>query len=101
MASPSSASTNVTTGHVGSEQGEGNRHRKPLKMPGNEKLNIAIDWLRSNEGTNGEADACVTVANWIEHEERERYLRHTARVAGVSIARLRRKIAEQTKATQT
>lgn len=66
-----------------------------MRMPGTDELNTAIAWLRSNEGSNGEADRCAAVADWIEHEETERYIRHTARQAGVTIAAVRRKIAEK------
>lgn len=65
-----------------------------MKMPGTDDLNTAIAWLRSNEGDNGEADRCAAVADWIEYEERERYLRLAARDAGVPVARLRRRIRE-------
>jgi hypothetical protein len=63
-------------------------------MPGTDTLDTAIAWLRSNEGDNGEAERCAAVADWLEHEERERALRSAARQAGVQIARVRRRLAE-------
>lgn len=65
-----------------------------MKMPSTEQLNVAISWLRANEGIDGEADACEAVAAWIEHEERERLIRSKARAAGVSVARFRRRLNE-------
>jgi hypothetical protein len=66
-----------------------------MRMPGTDDLNIAIAWLRSNEGDNGEAEACARVADWIEHEEHERAIRYGARAAGITTAMLRRKMAER------
>lgn len=64
-------------------------------MPSIEALDTAIEWLRCNEGDDGEADRCRAVANWIEHEERERTLRRAAREAGVPVAAVRRRLAEE------
>lgn len=66
-------------------------------MPGTDAIDTAIAWLRSNGGEDGESERCAAVADWIESEEFERYLRKTAREAGVPVARLRRRIAEQRK----
>jgi hypothetical protein len=65
-----------------------------MKMPETKALDIAISWLRSNEGIEGESDACELVAAWIEHEERERYIRRAAREGRCPVARLRRKLQE-------
>lgn len=56
-------------------------------------LDTAIAWLRCNNGKDGEMERCEAVAAWLEHEERERYLRYAARQAGVPMARLRRELA--------
>jgi hypothetical protein len=65
-------------------------------MPGTDALNTAIAWLEANEGEeNGERDACQEVAQWLIQQERERYLRHAARNAGVTVARLRKRLIEQ------
>jgi hypothetical protein len=65
-----------------------------MKMPPLEQIGIALDWLRSNEGDNGESDACQAVADWLEHQETERQLRGAARSGGVPVAALRRKLKE-------
>lgn len=64
-----------------------------MRMPGPDALNAAITWLRLNEGGDGEAEYCAAVADWIEHEERERMLRSVARETGVTVATLRRRLA--------
>ena len=64
------------------------------KMPSDAALDIAIMWLRDNEGDEGEADACKSVADWLDSEKDERWLRSQARAAGVPVARLRRKLRE-------
>ena len=66
-----------------------------MRRPPREQVDIAAAWLRSNEGDGGEAEACAAVAAWIEHEAYEGELRSAARKGGVSVARLRRKLAEQ------
>ena len=69
------------------------------QMPGTDQLGIAVEWLRNNEGDqNGEAEACKAVADWIESEEFERYLRYEARAHGLPVAAVRRKLAERTNA---
>lgn len=63
-----------------------------IRMPSTDELNVAIAWLRSNEGDNGESERCLRVANWIEAIELERYLRLSARNAGVTISALRKRL---------
>lgn len=66
-----------------------------MKMPTTEQLDTAIAWLRSNEGEEGgEKERCAAVADWIEHEEREREIRAAARKAGVTPATFRRRLNE-------
>jgi hypothetical protein len=60
-----------------------------MKLP-TDALDIAISWLRANEGDNGEADACNAVADWLEQEEQSKLLRKAAREAGVPVAKLRK-----------
>jgi hypothetical protein len=66
-----------------------------MKMPGDDELDTALAWLRSNEGDAGEAKRCNAVADWIEYQERERYLRKTARAAGIPLAALRRRLEQE------
>lgn len=65
------------------------------KLPSDDDLLIAVSWLRINEGSDGEADACIRVADWIEQEAHKRMLRFEARRIGVPVARLRRKLSEK------
>lgn len=65
-----------------------------LTFPSKEQIDIALLWLRVNEGDGEEAAACEAVAAWIEAMEVERFLRNEARKCGVTVARLRRKLAE-------
>lgn len=65
-----------------------------MRQPSEEQINIATAWLRDNEGDDGEADACRAVADWIRHLANEAFLRNSARKAGVTVARLKRKLAE-------
>jgi DNA-binding phage protein len=58
-----------------------------------EQLQVAALWLENNEGDEG-AD-CMVVAKWLQHVANENFLRSTARKAGVTVTRLRRKLAEQ------
>ena len=69
--------------------------QRKIPMPDTETIDTAIAWLRSNEGDNGESERCNTVANWLDSEDYERYVRHAARQGGVAVANLRRKLAEQ------
>lgn len=62
--------------------------------PTKESLDVAISWLRANEGDNGEAQKCQIVADWIELVERDDYIRRTAREMGVPVALARKRIAE-------
>ena len=65
-----------------------------IRMPRDELLRIAIAWLENNEGDGIEKEACEAVAEWLQHELNERFLRDEARKAGIPVARLRRKLAE-------
>lgn len=72
-----------------------------MKHPTDEQIRMAAEWLRINEGEEGEAQACHAVADWIEHEADERVLRSEARKAGVTVARLRRMLADKCAPRQT
>lgn len=66
-----------------------------MKMPSTEAIDIAVEWLQANEGVGQEGDACKAVAAWLDHVNREAWIRHEARARGVPVARLRRKLAEE------
>jgi hypothetical protein len=61
-------------------------------LPDDDKLDIAIQWLLSNEGANGEEDACMAVAAWLESHQTKRKLRRAAYKAGIPFAVLRRRL---------
>lgn len=46
---------------------------KPVKMPDDDAIYEAAEWLRVNEGPNNEAEGCEAVANWIEYKMRLRW----------------------------
>lgn len=60
------------------------------KRPTPEQFEFAVMWLQSYEPDKDEINVCAVVAEWIETEEYEHMLRHEARKAGVTVARLRR-----------
>lgn len=68
-----------------------------MKRPSYDELLLAADWLDENEGDGGEAYSCKAVAKWLREVAEDRLIRSEARQAGVPVARLRRKIAEQNK----
>jgi|GEM_PF-2718621 len=64
------------------------------RIPSDFAIVVALDWLRCNEGTGGEAEACREVADWIAATVDDANLRNAARRAGVPLSRLRRRLAE-------
>jgi hypothetical protein len=70
-----------------------------MKMPTDEQIDVAIEWLHNNEGDENDShagkQACEAVAKWLDHESRERMLRRLARDGGVTVAALRRRIADK------
>lgn len=68
-----------------------------MKMPPDDQLDIAAHWLELNEAEGAEGEACRAVQEWIDHEKFERMLREKALEAGIPVARLRRKLKEQSK----
>lgn len=67
---------------------------RAVKLPPDEQLDVAAQWLRLNEGELGEAEACKAVADYLDWKARETDLRAHAREAGVPVALLRRKLAQ-------
>jgi hypothetical protein len=59
------------------------------KMPKPEDLDVAAQWLRVNEGENGEAESCRRVARWLEKLVRDADERRVAKEGGVSVRTLR------------
>ena len=54
-----------------------------------EDLATAVDWLRCNEGADGEAMACMKVADFLQAEIDRRDVRSIARETGLPMARAR------------
>lgn len=59
-----------------------------------EDIDTAIMWLLTNEGGNGEADACNRVAEWLLAEMKERGARMIMRDHGCSLAVAKRAFAK-------
>jgi hypothetical protein len=57
-------------------------------------IHTAIAWLECNEGTDGEAEACQTVADWLKSELNRRAVREVSITLGVPIAKARAAIAK-------
>lgn len=72
-----------------------------MKRPTDEQIAIASMWLESNEGEGEERAACVAVANWLQHQQREYWLRSEAKRHGISVPDLRRICAEAAADTHT
>jgi len=73
-----------------------------MPRPTDDQIATALLWLRSNEGEGDEAAACAAVADWIERETLDRYLKQEARKAGVPVKKLRdalkRRVTERLRA---
>jgi alpha/beta superfamily hydrolase len=61
-----------------------------------DRMRRAADWLRCNDGEEGEAEDCTAVADWLEDEatrrDEEALARKIARGAAVSVPAARRAI---------
>jgi hypothetical protein len=57
-----------------------------------QQIGLAAEWLRMYEDEG--AEACRAVADWIEHLDREAFIRSLARRAGVPTAVARRKLTD-------
>lgn len=53
-----------------------------MRMPTQEQINVAIMWLQSNEGEDGELSDCNAVAQWLQHQAHNAMLREEARAGG-------------------
>lgn len=65
------------------------------KFPPRETLDIAIAWLRANEGDGPERPACLAVAAYLEAIETDRTIKAAAREAGIPVAKVRQRLAAQ------
>ena len=58
-----------------------------------EQMHLAAEWLRINEGEEGEAEACEAVADWLEEQSEAQMLREIAREQGVPVATVRKRLS--------
>lgn len=63
-----------------------------MGTPTRNQIDVAILWLRTNEGDNGESEACAAVADWLQDLERNKFLRRKAKEAGIPVAALRQRL---------
>lgn len=61
--------------------------------PQGDTLQTALQWLRLNEGRDGESDACKAVADWLEDFATDDMIRREARRAGIPVALVRKRLA--------
>ena len=71
--------------------------RRYQPLPDDDDFALAAEWLRNYE-TEPQRSRCLVVADWLESFAHEAMLKREARKQGVPIARLRRKLAEISKA---
>lgn len=60
-----------------------------MKRPTEEQIDIAREWLRSNEGDGEEGEACRAVEAWLTHLKTEHTVGMIARSAGVPRSKAR------------
>jgi hypothetical protein len=56
---------------------------------------MAAEWLRCNEGGDGESDSCSRVATWLDTYARESAERAAARKVGCTVGYFRKYMAER------
>lgn len=61
-------------------------------IPTDEQFQYATEWLRYNEGAQGEEQACLAVADWLEAFRFDAYLKVQANHAKIPVAALRRRL---------
>lgn len=66
-----------------------------MTKPTETELDLAIGWLRCNEGADGEAAACNRVADWIDAQMLDNRIRKAAREAGLPVAKVRARLKQQ------
>lgn len=66
-----------------------------MKRPCVEDMETAAEWLRFNEGDNGEREACSRVATWLESYALESQERAAARKVGCTVGYFRKFMADR------
>jgi len=65
-----------------------------MPRPCIEDLELAIEWLRYNEGDNGEKETCSRVATWLETYARNSAERVAAKKVGCTVKYFRKYMIE-------
>lgn len=63
-----------------------------MKKPNEDQIFIAIEWLRTNEGEDGEEVACKAVADYLEDMIIGRNLRRVSKDSGIPIKFIKQKL---------
>lgn len=66
-----------------------------MKKPTQQEFDTAIMWLQTNDGPNGESEACNHVAAWLDVYLQSLFERSEARRAGCSVRYLRKIVNER------
>ena len=61
-----------------------------MRRPCLEDLAMAAEWLRCNEGSDGESESCSRVATWLDTYARESAERAAARKVGCTVGYFRK-----------
>lgn len=61
-----------------------------MKRPTEDDIYIATMWLEANEGADGEAEACLRVAKWLEQQLIDAKVRQAARKVGCTVKYFRK-----------
>jgi hypothetical protein len=64
-----------------------------MKRPCLEDIQLAAEWLRCNEGDDGESEACSRVATWLDNYALDQEVRAAARQAGCTVAYFKKHMA--------
>ena len=64
-----------------------------MARPTQDQMDTAAEWLRINEGDEGEAEACEAVADWLEQQAEAQMMREMAREQGVRVSDLRARLS--------
>lgn len=65
------------------------------RRPSPDSFDVAIAWLRVNEGADGERDACFAVADWLVDQEETLLVRRVARESRLPTDFIRKRIAKK------
>lgn len=66
-----------------------------MKRPHVADMEMAAEWLRCNEGADGESEACSRVATWLDAYARESAVRAGARKVGCTVRYFKKYMAEK------